>query len=603
MKPVFRFICCATAFSVLMGCEREYHPVGKSLFEGQKLISGKQRFPVYTFQRKNLAVQANGLPTAQLGKIDHPIFGRSSAKIISALTIANGPRFGEHTQLSEDTQDEDNVIQENERVTQVFLELPFFTNQQDTDGDGVIDSRDVNPNDPNSDSDRDRVTDIMERQNNTNPLSEDSDGDGINDDIDTDNAAYDAENQVYTIDSIYGNRFATFNLKVHELTYYLNELDPTDNFESQEIYYTNQDPYKQGFVGELLADEPVTLDFEEIRINYESDDPNTTDVDETTRAETRLTPRIRIPLDPTFFQNHILSKEGSSELESTGRFREYFKGIIIQADADSFSDDLYMILDMNRALIRIHYQYDKIDSDDNAQTMVEKSQFIINVNGLRLNILENQPIDDQITKRVNSSKEGVPADKIYIQGGQFYGALRLFETQTDDQLNQTLQELRANLWLINEANIVFHVDPSIPKESFLARRLYLYDYNTGRPLSDYGEFQNNQNTNNPDPDKERFGGILELDEQDNPVLFKFRITDHIFNILRNDAQNVELGLVAISDINNLAISQALKLNDQPQPIDYPQSAIINPLGVVLVGSNPESSLQNKKVELEIIYTQ
>ncbi|MCY4160515.1 MAG: DUF4270 family protein [Flavobacteriaceae bacterium] len=601
MKPFNRFIYFVFSVIFFLGCEREYHPVGKSLFDGQRFISGKQRFPVYTYQKKNVAVQSNGLPTAQLGKSDHPIFGRNTAKIISALTIANSPRFGDFQQLAEDTQDD--VIQENERVTQVFLELPFFTNQRDADNDGVIDSRDANPKDPNSDSDGDGITDFIESQRNTNPLSEDSDGDGINDNQDTDNAAYDTENQVYAIDSIYGNRLATFNLKIHELTYYLNELDPIDNFESQEIYYTNQDLYKQGFVGQLLADHQVTLDFEEIRINYEVDDPSTEDIDETTRAETRLSPRIRIPLDPTFFQDQILSKEGGFELESNGRFREHFKGIIIQPDVDSFTDDLYMILDMNRALIRIHYQYDKIDANDASQTTVEKSQLLINVNGLRLNILENQPIDDQITKRVNSSKEGKPADKIYIQGGQFHGALRLFENQTDDQLNQTLQELRANFWLINEANIVFHVDPSTPKESFLAKRLYLYDYNTGMPLSDYGEFQIDQSTNNPDIDKERFGGILELDEQDNPVLFKFRITDHIFNILRNDAPNVELGLVATSDINNIVVSQALQLNGQTQPLDFPQSAIINPLGVVLVGSNPESSLQNKKVELEIIYTQ
>jgi len=601
VKPFNRFIYFVFSVIFFLGCEREYHPVGKSLFDGQRFISGKQRFPVYTYQKKNVAVQSNGLPTAQLGKSDHPIFGRNTAKIISALTIANSPRFGDFQQLAEDTQDD--VIQENERVTQVFLELPFFTNQRDADDDGVIDSRDANPKDPNSDSDGDGITDFIESQRNTNPLSEDSDGDGINDNQDTDNAAYDTENQVYAIDSIYGNRLATFNLKIHELTYYLNELDPIDNFESQEIYYTNQDLYKQGFVGQLLADHQVTLDFEEIRINYEVDDPSTEDIDETTRAETRLSPRIRIPLDPTFFQDQILSKEGGFELESNGRFREHFKGIIIQPDVDSFTDDLYMILDMNRALIRIHYQYDKIDANDASQTTVEKSQLLINVNGLRLNILENQPIDDQITKRVNSSKEGKPADKIYIQGGQFHGALRLFENQTDDQLNQTLQELRANFWLINEANIVFHVDPSTPKESFLAKRLYLYDYNTGMPLSDYGEFQIDQSTNNPDIDKERFGGILELDEQDNPVLFKFRITDHVFNILRNDAPNVELGLVATSDINNIVVSQALQLNGQTQPLDFPQSAIINPLGVVLVGSNPESSLQNKKVELEIIYTQ
>ena len=83
-------------------------------------------------------------------------------------------------------------------------------------------------------------------------LDVDSDGDGIFDHDDNDNQNYDSENRVYEIDSIYGNRNSEFNLQVHELTYYLNNLDSNDNFESAQIYYSNRDYYEEGFIGETL---------------------------------------------------------------------------------------------------------------------------------------------------------------------------------------------------------------------------------------------------------------------------------------------------------------------------------------------------------------
>ena len=42
---------------------------------------------------------------------------------------------------------------------------------------------------------------------------------------------------VYEIDSIFGNRLATFNLKVYELSYFLSSLDPMDNFERNKLYW------------------------------------------------------------------------------------------------------------------------------------------------------------------------------------------------------------------------------------------------------------------------------------------------------------------------------------------------------------------------------
>ena len=125
----------------------------------------------------------------QLGKINHPIFGQAEASFTAQLTIPNNLFFGNHRQQFEDEPDDSdpNLIPENEKVKFVYLDIPFFTNQDDADNDGVIDSLDADPNDPLSNSDGDELTDLIEFQSQLNPLSSDSDGDGILDHNDDDN--------------------------------------------------------------------------------------------------------------------------------------------------------------------------------------------------------------------------------------------------------------------------------------------------------------------------------------------------------------------------------------------------------------------------------
>ena len=73
------------------------------------------------------------------------------------------------SQDNEDSQSSDPfVIQENEKINEVFLEIPFCNND-DTDGDGVIDQYDADPNDIYSDSDSDGVSDFDESLNLTAP--------------------------------------------------------------------------------------------------------------------------------------------------------------------------------------------------------------------------------------------------------------------------------------------------------------------------------------------------------------------------------------------------------------------------------------------------
>jgi len=605
MRSIIKLLASITLVLFVSSCNQDYHPVGESLFEDQTLETLTESFPTFTYQEKIKKVQTNGLPLMQLGRITHPVFGLAEASFTGQLTIANSPFFGNHRQQFEDEPDasDPNLIPENEKVTAVYLDIPFFTNQNDTDNDGVIDSLDADPNDPQSNSDGDELTDLIEFQLQLNPLSSDSDGDGILDHNDEDNESYQNENREYEIDSLYGNREATFNLKVYELGAFLNNLDPLNNFETTQAYYSSQNYYEDGFSRATLFDERVSLNFEEIRINFKEDDPETPDVDETTQVETRLSPRLRVPLDISFFQENIIDKEGSSDLETNVDFQKALRGLIIRAE--DFSDDLYMLLDIQNANINIVYEYDDYQTQgtlgDTTDDTIEKAEkeFSLSFNGIRINTLKNSLFDAAVQEQLTISSNDNPSNRLYVQSGTFLGKIRLFGDEEQDE-NELIEDLRGETWLINEANLIFYVDPALANaKELLAQRLYLFNYDTGFPLSDYISDGSVSNFG-ANSDKSIFGGLLEYDDNNTPYRYKFNITDHISNIIRNDSINFDLGLVVNADIDNLGFLNAV--TESEEELLYPLSATLNPLGAVLIGSHPEATSEDKKVKLELVYS-
>jgi len=605
MRHINKLLVSVTLILVISSCNQDFHPVGEALFIDQTLETLTESFPTFTFQEKLKKVQTNGLPLMQLGKINHPIFGQAEASFTAQLTIPNNLFFGNHRQQFEDEPDDSdpNLIPENETVKFVYLDIPFFTNQDDADNDGVIDSLDADPNDPLSNSDGDELTDLIEFQSQLNPLSSDSDGDGILDHNDDDNATYQSGNNVYQIDSVYGNREATFNLKVYELGAYLNELDPSDNFETTQAFYSTQDYYEEGFSRAVLHDDIISLNFDEIRINYKEDDPETPDVDETLQVETRLSPRLRVPLDIGFFQENFIDKEGSTDLETSVNFQKALRGIIIRAE--DFSEDLYMLLDIQNAAVNIVYEYDDYqtqgtlgDTSDDTVEKVEK-EISLAFNGIRINTLKNSLFDAAVQEQLIASSNNTPTNRLYVQSGTFLGKIRLFDIENQNE-NELIESLRGQSWLINEANLIFYIDPNLASsKELLAQRLYLFAYNSGFPLSDYvsdGSVSNFGRNSN----KKIFGGLLEYDDNNVPYRYKFNITDHISNIIRNDSINFDLGLVVNADINNITPIKAV--TESEQDLVYPLTATLNPLGAILIGSHPDASSEDKKVRLELIYS-
>ena len=597
MKSKFLILLLITLFS----CTKEYNTIGTDILKSDTFKTNVELVPINVVQKAIPPFKSNTLPAYQLGSINDNLFGKSEASFITQVNLSEiSPNFGLWSQQRENDGDDSNiaVIEENETVTNVYLDIPFFNNTFDSDGDGVIDIYDVDNNDINSDSDGDGLTDIQERANRTDPLNPDTDGDGITDDKDTDTQNPNSGATIYDVDSLLGNRDASFKIKIQELDYYLRSYDPTDNFESFQKYYSDEIQLLN-FSGFTIHDDEVSIDTNEIVI-YKEDDPDTDDVDESEEVKERLTPRLRLPLDKDFFQRKIIDHEGSDDMTNADNFNIYFKGLVLQAY--DFSEDLLMILDYSNAKINIEYEYDKYnknDTDDNTSDDTidkVKANYELNLSGNQLNVFNKSAYNQDILNNLNSSEN---LSRVFLKGGE--GLIAEIDLFTDNDGNNVLDEIRANGWLVNEANLTMYVDKDKINESgdvIEPFRVYLYDIDAKTPLPDY--YIDNSTGPKKSNVKIVHSGILELDEDDKGLKYKIRISEHIKNIVRNDSISPKLGLAVSSSISN-SVNTDVKTIDVMKYI--PLATAINPLGTVLIGPNPEPENFDKRMRLEIYYTE
>ena len=171
----------------------------------------------------------------------------------------------------------------------------------------------------------------------------------------------------------------------------------------------------------------------------------------------------------------------------------------------------------------------------------------------------------------------------------------------DSNGNDVLEEIKSNGWLINEANLTMYIDKEtidINGGIIEPSRLYLYDIESKAPVIDY--FIDQSQGQKPKDQKAVHSGIIEIDEDRKGIKYKIRISEHVKNIIRNDSLSKKLGLVVSSDITN-AINTDLKNNNELEYI--PISTVINPLGTVLYGPNPEPVNNDKRFRLELFYTE
>ncbi|MDC6388120.1 DUF4270 domain-containing protein [Maribacter sp. PR1] len=602
----------------LISCEQDLTTIGSGVAGSDPFSTGKEVYDVFAYNRNVEAIRTNKLPIYQLGFYNDPVYGETKASITTQLRLpSNNPTFGILPQSSEDNAENDDsatTINENETVQEVYLYIPYLTKdtRRDTDADGVEDLFDDEPEDPTNDSDGDTATNAEEKAASTDPLDSESvdlDGNGIND---TDDAPIFTNNFPNTVelDSIYVGAKnydevetpSTFGLKVERSTYFLRDLDPDTNFQEAQQYYSNQE-FSPSFVSEVLyeTDEALTIDNKEILIPNK-DDETTEDIDESLTF-TKLAPGIRVPLDATFFQQYILDNEGGSELLSQANFSEFLRGVHLSL-LESVGDPTMFLLDLTRANITITYTYDAYNTSDedieereNTYTLsLLAGSAATGFLGNAVNTLINENYPTDILESLDS---GNNASRIFLKGGAgITTQINLFESDNGENI---LEEIRANNWIINEANLVFYVDQNysgMSSEAAEPPRLYLYNAETNLPLYNPNTEQSSEES--------LFGRFLNYDgiivKQDGlGYKYTVRITEHINNLVVRDSLNRTLGLTLTTNIQNTNVTNAMLTSGEE---DIPVTSNLTPLGTVLFGSALSETDPNfdKRLKLEISYT-
>lgn len=565
---------CTLLFTLVLliaSCDKKFNDIGTEALPANMFLGKRTYYPVGVEHALVDVVQTNNISVIQLGEREDKLFGNTAAAIVTQLNLSEyEPNFGKFSAQIEI----DNSFNEQETINDVWLEIPFFTNQIDADGDGLIDIYDIDDTDPNSDSDGDGVSDILEQSNGTDPTNPDTDGDGTIDGEDSETVNPNPDKKLYDIDSLFGDRSASFDIEINKLNYFLRQLDPNQNFEQDQIYNSDFtfDTHKEQ---QPLASENITLNFNEIA--RDSDD--------------NLSPRMRVPLNKQIFQQLILDKEGDTELSTLEDWRDFFRSISIETS--NFSSPLLMLLDFNSMVIRINYNYKSEVADSNPVEIEDVTdEFLINTLGsLRFNTLTKTTVADANLNDIIVADE--PA-QIALSGGLGAVAdIKLFED------NELLEDLKSRPWLLNEANLTFHVDKQAVGvyEHALPNRLYLYNANTLAPIIDFSQ----DGVTTPTMAKIVYGGFL-IEEEDKQY-YKVRITNHLRNIITNDAVNAPLRVALTNVLPNQTQVSMARVN-AADVTKIPVGSVATPKSSVFIGPNPTNpDLSDLKLQLEIFYTE
>jgi hypothetical protein len=561
-----------TIVLVIASCDKKFNDIGAEVLPTNPFVGKRAYYPVVVKHALVDVVQTNNIGLMQLGEREDKLFGNTAATIVSQLNLSQyAPNFGAYSAQREI----DSSFNELETVNDVWLEIPFFTNQNDADRDGLIDIYDIDDTDPNSDSDGDGVNDINEQINGTDPTNPDTDGDGILDGEDSETVNPNPDKKLYELDSLFGDQNASFDVEINKLNYFLRQLDPNQNFEQGQIYYSDFSPSLHK--DQLLASERISLDFSEI-VKDDADN---------------LSPRIRIPLNKQIFQQLILDKEGDLELANSNNWRDFFRSISIETS--NFSSPLLMLLDTNSMVIRINYNYiSKVADSDPVENVELTDEFLINTLGsIRFNTLAKTTTANSELNDIISTN--TPA-QIALSGG--------LATIVDIQLfedNDVLEDLKDKPWLLNEANLTFHLDKQVVGAygHTLPDRLYVYNSNTLAPIIDFA--QDAVATSNLA--KVVYGGFLIEEEEGDKQYYKVRITNYLRNIIINDSINSPLRVALTNVLPNQTQVIMAKVNNS-NVAKIPTGTVATPKSGVFVGPNPSNpELSNLKLQLEIFYTE
>lgn len=407
---------------------------------------------------------------------------------------------------------------------------------------------------------------------------------------------------LYRLDSIFGTD--PFKLTIYENGFFLNTLDPDGNFQS--IIPVYSDAHQQIFNNRrevLYESDTVFISNKEIQLFDNTGDPAV----DTIPVE-RLAPAIRLELNSDFFKRKILDNEGDEVLLNLNNFQNFIRGLYFVAEPLNESNTGMVLLDLNQATIDMNYTFEReitrTDSLGNSVVEIEEAEATLpfRLTGLSASTFVRE-LNPQISDLLANADEVNGDERLFLQGNEgSVAVLKLFGPDLDnDGEPDQLTELKRTDKLINEANLVFYIDQPAVSQSIEPVRLVVYDLDNKNFVSD---FLNDLSTTLRDNFRSRtiFGGLIEKDSQGRGVRYKMRITDHIRNMIRADSTNTTLAVSLTNDVVTVGFSRIKNAENELANL-VPRFSVMNPLGTVLFGNNVSSENIDKKLKLEIIFSE
>lgn len=409
--------------------------------------------------------------------------------------------------------------------------------------------------------------------------------------------------KTYELDSIYGTEKAPFKLSIYESGYYMRNLDPSTNFEEQQAFYSDQKSEFDALkIGNPLNDSPTAVENSEFY--FSPREIAETTIDEETKKSTtkRSAPAMRLKLNNEFFTNKIL-KASKEKLATTEAFTNYFRGLYFKTEKIGANESMAMI-DFTKGTIRLYYKEDQSTTTDGTTTTKKVNKTLdLKLTGNTVNFLESSNIAPNYLNALTNANPTKGDDKLFIKGGNGSVAiLELFDPKdaNSNGISDELEDLRKNNWLINEANLVFHIDTEAMKNLVEPDRIYVYDLTNKNAVIDY--FTDNTTGRVPKKNKFVFDGMIRKEDVENGrgLTYKIRITNQIKNLIKNaDSTNVKLGVAVTEDINVSTFSKLKTPNTFFTHV--PTASVYNSLGTILYGGSVAIP-EEKRLRLEIIYT-
>ncbi|AXT52221.1 DUF4270 domain-containing protein [Aquimarina sp. BL5] len=563
-----------------VSCDDDFNSVGSEVIGDVNFEDDEYNAIPIAYSKRFEKVQTSGLPNNLLGVYNDPVYGQSVYSIVSEVIPSQfNPSFGRDAIL-------DSVV----------LNVPYFSNITESNTeDGVV----VN---------------------------------------------------TFELDSVYGS--SDIKLSVYHSDYFLRDFDLDQGAEERQVYFSDDisGNFGSSLENRLLFEENnFKPSSKEIRLLTETEDDATDDTDADGTEFSTFIPALRLVLvsedaaaaatalnpDPdnnpstdntrvgnqeliNYFTSLFLDKEGSIELSNPNNFRNYFRGLYFKAESIT-SDGSLVFFDISDANLTLHYSFetDNVDEEDEdgdgdiTELLRDESSFVLNFSNNIVNSIDfdfsNATLNDGVTtfERALDDQDEVNGEaNLFLKGGEgSFAVLDLFNgmiTNEDGELENELDFLKRQDWLINEASMKIYINQDeMVSGDTEPERIYVFNEETGAVLVDFLADPTSNQTS-PILSVTNHLGRISRDSDENGEFYKIRLTRHVINILNEDTDNVKLGLSVSQNVNIVANAEGFTPNNTEDEI-IPFSSIISHEGTILYGNRTDVP-EEKRLKLDIFYT-